>query len=789
MLALAWMAVLTPPVPGQGDSFLHPGMEGYALLPDVEVTDIDYTKNFTVEAVIKIEANQGGGRWPFIVAKAEEYGGALAGAAGFVLGLELGQRQTYGQVVIAKVGDGTHQVVTRARERDGYVYGVMVWDVDNRALTLYVNGQREATDTNSLIVPAHIKTGMPLGLGQSGGYHPLGRDIYLARLWNRALSSAEIETLWDNFSSTGRHTLPVGFNFEALHSEWLMYETSDAWGRTGTTHVRDTAGLNHLKLQGGAVVQRGDGLLIPVHPTNGQSEVDKSICLMVSGGRDSLSGELVLPLHYWFQVDESPLFDSPALKESGWLTHDARWCPILKPDTVYYWHARARDSSDAPQTSDLTETITFTTEGPATWYVRPRNQQVSYGTEDGSSYENAFNGLVNWDDDLGNLPGIVWGPNGVEAGDTLYICGRHEVDFNDRAFSDQAVFNINASGYSSAYPVTLRGDYPSDPGTVIGFDSGYFVKIDRKHHLVLKNIVFEGFNLMTEPVANDGVDEVVTESPRSTYITFDGCTLTEAEHLVILNSEQDHWTFRNNSFLHGGVGIIVSARGDRGVRYLTVENNIFKDLGVPPYEDPDAHAVGGGAGEGDIIKGNYIENAGSAIEFWTSSLPMHNMTICYNFIRDIKKKRITEGHGIVVSGVNNDSVGRRTGFKIYGNIIVNAEGAGISSNNKDLVEVYNNVVADCSIGLRFAVQNAPLAARVYNNIVVDPCDYFVFAIADPNVPWNNVSWDHNLYWTNSGKMPLFDTVLAHDAGFSEYRRLQGWDRQGIMMDPRFVSLT
>ena len=49
----------------------------------------------------------------------------------------------------------------------------------------------------------------------------------------------------------------------------------------------------------------------------------------------------------------------------------------------------------------------------STWHVRPSGG--SYGDEDGTSYENAWDGLSN----------ITWGTGGVVAGDTLYIYGVH----------------------------------------------------------------------------------------------------------------------------------------------------------------------------------------------------------------------------------------------------------------------------------------------------------------------------------------------------------------------------
>ena len=47
------------------------------------------------------------------------------------------------------------------------------------------------------------------------------------------------------------------------------------------------------------------------------------------------------------------------------------------------------------------------------WYVRPAGG--SYGSENGTSYANAWDGLLN----------VRWGTGGVQPGDTLWVCGLH----------------------------------------------------------------------------------------------------------------------------------------------------------------------------------------------------------------------------------------------------------------------------------------------------------------------------------------------------------------------------
>ena len=67
--------------------------------------------------------------------------------------------------------------------------------------------------------------------------------------------------------------------------------------------------------------------------------------------------------------------------------------------------------------------------GNKTWYVRPSGG--SYGAEDGTSYDNAWDGFTN----------IVWGS--INPGDRLVVSGTHE-----------EVLEVGASGTASS-PITI----------------------------------------------------------------------------------------------------------------------------------------------------------------------------------------------------------------------------------------------------------------------------------------------------------------------------------------------
>ncbi|MBN1902902.1 right-handed parallel beta-helix repeat-containing protein [Candidatus Sumerlaeota bacterium] len=860
-----------------GDSYLSLGESGYAILEDGKTQDLDYSKGFSVEGAIYIKRNASGGRWPYIIAKAGNYGSFRSDVPGFSLGINQGHLSRYGQKIVAKVGDGISDVTISSKECEGYAYAVMTWEPTSGTLVLYLNGMEQGNENSAGIASALIANPAPLGIGNSGGYLPLGRDIILARLWNRVLIRSEIEILWDRFDQTKRHILPEGIDHTGLHSEWLMDHALTDKDQPSITFLKDNVGSNSLELKDGAKLVSGLGSFKLIEPSDGAINIDKSVFLTVEGGYYDLGASITLPLRYRFQIDETPDFDSPFLMDSGWRAHYNQRSFDLKPLTKYFWRAKVGDSSNTPHESVYSEARSFTTEDSSVWFVRPRNNQCAYGNEDGTSYENAFNGLSNWDPARGMFPGIIWGSGGVEAGDTLYICDAHILEIPDHIFySEYGAIYITASGHSEDYPIVIRSDHPDYPGIVWGFakdryysdtwrgpdennvynterdlgaplaeigpdkftgtvyvddtgtttwenhygafhrdkdngityiktsdgsapedkihtrNYGYSFKIERQKHIVFKNLVVKGANFFREEIDGDGKDVTITNEPRSTYITFDSCELkygSGEKPFMQLFTGHDHWIFRNNAIMYFGNAVYTLGRSGAGANHLIVENNVIKHIGTPVFwttqTGPDGHAVGIQEGQGHIIQGNYIENTGSAIEFWCGEDPMRDMIVRYNFIKDTHIFK-TMGGGITISGTHTDSQGKRTGFQIYHNIVVNAEGAGISSNNKDTVEIYNNDLYNCGIGIRIAVLNALPSVHIYNNMVVDPLNYYIFMVGSVESSWDNAHLDNNLYDPKANEGEQFYTSLTGYGDFMDYKSQTGFESETIIGDPLFI---
>jgi hypothetical protein len=108
--------------------------------------------------------------------------------------------------------------------------------------------------------------------------------------------------------------------------------------------------------------------------------------------------------------------------------------------------------ADDPADPD-SDWMTVTEQTGTVWYVRPKGG--TYGAENGTSYDDAWDGL----------PAVVWGGSGIQPGDTLYVCGLHTHTMASWATNGALLTPI--SGTADAR-VTIRGNYPGDPGTIWG---------------------------------------------------------------------------------------------------------------------------------------------------------------------------------------------------------------------------------------------------------------------------------------------------------------------------------
>lgn len=414
--------------------------------------------------------------------------------------------------------------------------------------------------------------------------------------------------------------------------------------------------------------------------------------------------------------------------------------------------------------------VAQTSSSGQTWYVRPPGQ--SYGTGNGTSYANAWTSLEK----------VSFGPSGVNAGDTLYVCGTHTA-------SGTKIISI-PSGTATAR-ITIRMDCPGgDNGKV----SRYIFDLGRSSYLTFYQCYLDNVPIIMDKPGDPGSGSL------SHDVTIDSCVLKNYEEGIIdLYAGQDNWVIRNSDLSQAATGIYTHTPGH--ANNLTVENNSIHDLCLKQSQlnDSDCHAIGIQNGSGHIIQNNKIWNTGEAISLWSGNYDMKNILIRNNFIKDVKAVCKTDGHGIAISGDPSTTVlGRRTGIKVIGNIIINTgigslwkncpspmnvdgnwKGDGIHSNNLDPVVIDNNVIVNTrGFGIRLRPSlggtSYPAQGTIRNNIFYQTQGGLIGVSG--STP-GNLAIDYNLYYPASGK---------NDQTFS-LSQFTSRDTHSIFADPKFVS--
>jgi hypothetical protein len=143
------------------------------------------------------------------------------------------------------------------------------------------------------------------------------------------------------------------------------------------------------------------------------------------------------------------------------------------------------------------------------YFVRPSGGD--YGTEDGTSYENAWDGI-------GHIDWSKLGP-----GTTLYLCGTHT----------GAYFEIQTHG-NSVSDFVIDGGYPGDPGVLdANYTQSHTIRCSGRLYVTIKNITLKNGS-------NTGLDVLGSRNIVAENITVDGSggigINAESENLVLKNS-------------------------------------------------------------------------------------------------------------------------------------------------------------------------------------------------------------------------------------------------------------
>ncbi len=758
----------------------------------------------------------------------------------------LPQQQIIDKSFDSSTKDYSLAIDANSRLRFGYEMGANNWDVSNGAgatilsnntwyhgaftfnqgtkeVKLYLNGSLEGT----WVLPTDLPdSSSALSIGRRGGTYNtqfFNGLIDEAMIFNRALSTQEIKALYN-----------AGQN--ALSAE--ITNLSKGVPHTYKGYAIDSSGNISQTEQRSVTISSEAPVVKITNPSDNGVVNAASISLSYT----LTNAALVDHLH--FQLDSQPIIEEPDKDGSVNITGITDGYHTIRAIMVDASNKQVADSTVITIFGDISNQ-------PRDWYVRPPATPGTYGNETGTSYDNAWNGILN----------VKWGALGVGAGDNLYICGSHVQKGMTR-------WKIGASGFSDVYPITIRMDCndknpgyeegvlwgylkDSDAGitwssiengiyttTNIGWTRGIIQDINGFEHILLNQSNASDLNGqsgawyrnstsgITYLKTTDGSNptgriyihpgdwmrldletssyikfykcniygfELRNTAPSSAlnpdHYTFDSCDLQYGGTLIPIYAGNDFWTIRNSELHNAENGIYTMTPGN--MYNLLVENNYIHDIGTNNFYHKDAHGVGVQNGMNFIIQNNTFNNTGEAITFWSGNYDMKNNTIRYNFIKDVHAKSNTNGGGIVVAG--NTTPGKRSGYYIYGNIILNPgldtvedyQGGGITVNiggDADL-RIYNNVIYNeggSHTNGRGAIrvynsQSYPLQnVYIYNNIIYEPNYRYIF-LSGGGTPWENVYVDNNIYYpAKSFSAFVFGAVTNHDSN-------------SIFADPLFIS--
>lgn len=302
--------------------------------------------------------------------------------------------------------------------------------------------------------------------------------------------------------------------------------------------------------------------------------------------------------------------------------------------------------------------------GKTKWFIRPRGG--SYGTEDGSSYANAFNGSED-----------AWtNPADIDKGDTVYICGNHT-----------EMIEVKDSGTKSE-PIILDGACPNDPGKI---DSSRVVSLPHQDGIRVENqeyVTVQNFNSIGG--ARHGVLAFRSNGGTSRGITIKGNTIdnrnasdpTNVCHGIYFSG---NGSFKDSSVLNNTViGVSKSCGGQDNNDGINFEDGL----------------------SGNLISGNETYRAHEGID-----VSGNGMTITSNYTHD------NYYSGMKTHGINGCPVGTIVANNILANNAVNGMAF---QDSKDSYFVHNVIVHSGTLmGLQIETVNSCAdTGNVYANNII-----------------------------------------------------------------------
>lgn len=472
--------------------YLNKTPYSYLTRESADFSGLDYSaSDFTVEIAIDLPKEYYLGDYGDIIRHSDANSAFSANVEGWVIGTDsYGYTPEGGHYIRVGVNGGSQMTGYRTPSivAGGKMHLVMTFTRSTGVVKLYINGALSGSGTNALVsMPATIDGALAIGSANRraasytpsvSGYAMPEFGFYYARIWNDDLTATDVSDLYTRWNGTGR-TDPPTLSTGTIVSAWYgADQVSDKTGSAGTGWLKDNIGGNHLKIcDTGAIVggtqptvRSPSGSVRITSPANAATGVSGAAIIAADGTFGTGSA-----LNYYIEIDEVNTFNGANLRNSGWLLQDGYWQPKLKPSTVYYARVKARDGEDTGTESSWSSTVSFTTRAATTWYVRPKTTVGTYGNEDGTDYDNAWNDLRWQGPRLGlqaNELSVQCSYRAIAPGDTVYVCGDWglmEQSTTTLASTSPQWRLIDVDGLSATHPVTFRLDHATYPGRVFKF--------------------------------------------------------------------------------------------------------------------------------------------------------------------------------------------------------------------------------------------------------------------------------------------------------------------------------
>jgi hypothetical protein len=466
---------------------------------------------------------------------------------------------------------------------------------------------------------------------------------------------------------------------------------------------------------------------------------------------------------------------------------------------------------------------------PWNWYVRPSGG--SYGDEDGTSYDNAWDGFSH----------ITWGSGGVLAGDTLYVDGTHYDAYLSVHVSGTAANYVNITSYNTSnlaefnggkeitawdghsgnvYYVHITekpcivynddtemvllkssdatcsdGDYYYDTSTgnlYVKNGADYTIYYNTRHQLLyignyeyikISNLKFKNGNAAIY-YASDTAD--------INNLLIDNCTIDTFLYGIYCrvgggNTSSNH-AVTNSTLVDCCQGMIFGSRTSNtevtenltitgnSVLYVGGVNNGQDDFLDASYYSADKEGMGLQNIDTGYVLNNTLsgcsDTAAGIVSWHHANADTDTLIIGNNTVSNFG------GQGVSIGGSSGGS-GYHRDIKVYENIILNCEdGIRLSQTSDSYNYVVNNVFSGCNYSIR-PYDNFD-NFLVKNNISINPDTHHVYvktAINTSEIDYNDYYPDSSAAFNNAG------TTYT----FADWKTATSQDAHSITSDPSLDS--